>query len=353
MQDDLTRAIVGALRPTLGGSTVVQHGTRNAAAYDLYLKGRFFWNQRTPAALLTAAKEFGEAVRLDSTYALAYAGLADSWSIAGTFGVVPPSEAYTKARVAAERAVRLDSTLAQPHVSLAIIAMFYDWDWERGARELARAEALDPGYSETFLFRAWHEAYRGQPEAALASMRHAREIEPLNLTYNARVGHMLSLTGRYDEAERAFRATLALDSAFFMARNELARMLTWRGRYDNAVRVLAPSAVPNVVRGRMVYSAYYFGRTGNRVELLRLIDSLRARRAKGYVPTEPLIVAYTWLGNLDAAFAELDRAVGEHDFGVIGIGIMPEYAPLWKDPRINAIRRLTHLEDVRPAFVVP
>ncbi len=219
MQDDLTQAVISKLNVTLKGGTTQTggHGTQNLAAYDLYLRGRFFWNKRSKSALDSAIKVFNEAVALDSTYALAYAGLADSWTLMGTFGYGPRrrTRTFRTGAGAAEHAIRLDSTLAEPHVSLGMVAEFYEWDWERALREFDRAEALNPNYASTYLFRGWVTAITGHYAAVPALFERARELEPLSLTINARVATMMLILGRYDDAERQLNATLALDSTFY------------------------------------------------------------------------------------------------------------------------------------------
>ena len=352
MQDDITRAIVDKLQLTLGASPAASRGASNAAAHELYLKGHYFWDQRTNAGFTTAVKYFEEAVRLDSTYALAYAGLADSWTLLGTFGYVVPVEGFEKGRAAAKRALQLDSTLAEPHTSLGMIATFYDWDWKVAEREFDRAAALDPRYATTFLFRAWMLAFTGRLDEALAAVRHARDLDPLNRTISTRVGTMLDFLGRYDEAERDLRATLALDPAYFIIRSDMALSLTLQGRYDEALPYLAPVG-PDYSRAHLAPTGYLYARMGRRAAALAFIDTLRTAAKRQHVTREPIVATYVGLGDLDTAFAELTREVQERDWGALEAGLDRRCAPLWKDPRYAAIRRATNLEGVPPGAVRP
>ena len=345
MQDDLTRDIVAKLNLTLKGGGAPSHGTQNTAAYDLYLRGRFFWNQRTRASLEAAAKAFGDAVAADSTYALAWAGLADSWALTGTFGYGAPGDEFPRARTAAERAVRLDSTLAEAHTSLGVISLFYDWDWAAAARELDRAEALNPGYATTFLFKGWRQVLTGHADSAVATVRHALELDPVNMTINVRAGSMLLFAGRFADAERQLRSTLALDSSFYITRSDLSWLYTTTGRFGDAAPFV-PDVSRDESRAGGATASFYYGRLGKKDELRRVLRELAGLSRRRYVPLDGFVVANAWLGDLDAAFAGLDRAVKEKDWTAIMVGIYPEFAPLRGDPRFAAIRRATHLEGV-------
>ncbi|HEV8411608.1 MAG TPA: hypothetical protein VGQ30_13945, partial [Gemmatimonadaceae bacterium] len=352
MQDELTRDIVSKLNITLKGSSAASHGTKNVAAYDLYLRGRYFWNRRSKPALDSAIRIFNEAVALDSSYALAWSGLADSWALMGTFGFGSPSEDYPKGRVAAEHAVRLDSTLAEPHTSLGVIALFYDWDWALAKREFDRSEELNPAYATNFLFRGWLLAITGHYEDALASAQRAKSLEPMSLTINTRVATLLEILGRYDEAERQLTATLALDSTFEITRTDLARVYAVRRDYARAEPLLTEVS-PTTARQAGAIAAYVYARGGRKDKLRELVGKLLALRAKQFVPSDGIISAYAYLGDLDAAFAEVDRAIESREWSAIMIGLYPEFAPLRADPRFAKVRQRTHLEGVPSAPVPP
>jgi serine/threonine-protein kinase len=351
MQDELTSDIVSKLNLTLKGGAAATHGTQNLEAYDLYMRGRYFWNKRTKAGFLSAIKLFEDAVALDSTYALAYAGIADSWALTGTFGYGVPVDEFPKARAAAEHAIRLDSTLAEPHTSLGMVAVFYEWDWERAAREFDRAESLNPSYASTFLFRGWLLAITGHAEQGLASLQHARTLEPVSLTINTRVGSMQAFLGRYDDAERTLLATLALDSTFFLTRADLAWVYAIKRDFVKAAR-FTPDVSRDASREAATIAAYILGRVGRPDDVRKLLAKLRALRTAQYVPADGIVAALAALGDLDAAFAELDRAVQAKDWSALMIGLYPEFVPLRADARFARIRRDTHLAGV-PSGPVP
>jgi TolB-like protein/tRNA A-37 threonylcarbamoyl transferase component Bud32 len=352
MQDDLTRDIVAKLNLSLKGGSGGNHGTQSLAAYDLYLRGRFFLNRRTRSGLNSAVKAFQDAVAIDSSYALAYAGLADSWALIGTFGFDAPLTQYPLARSAAERAIRLDSTLAEPHTSLGMIAEFFDWDWAKAAREFDRAETLNPNYASTFLFRAWLQEFTGHPDSALRSVTHALELEPLSLTFSVRVATMLVFNGRVGEAEKQMRTALALDSAFAITRSELCWVYTLQGNFVEAQRFV-PDLTKDFSHVEGGIAAFMYGKMGRRDDVRRVLaEQISGPHSSRYMSRSGIIGAYQWLGDIDAAFAELDRAVELHDWSAIMVGIYPEFAPLRKDARFAKVRRATHLEGV-PFSVVP
>ena len=356
VQDALARAIVSALRPSLRGQPaepVATRGTTDLAAYDLYLKGRFFLEKRSLDGLTEAARQFGDATARDPGYALAWAGLADAWALLGTFEFVDPRVAFPKARVAATRALQLDSTLAEPNVSLGLIDMFFEWRWADAEREFQHAIALNPDYGSAYLFRGWLFAITARLDEALASLRRAREVEPLSLIINVRVGSMLFFLGRYAEAERELRTTLALDSAFPQTRLQLADVLTLQGRSAEALRLLQ-SAGADLSRFDGA-KGYAFGVAGRRTEARAFLVSIERARKSGIIPSDALArdaltLTYLGLGDRDAAFAQLALAVSDRAFGPIAVGIDPRYRSLWGDPRMAEIRRATNLAGVPPAW---
>ena len=352
MQDELTRDIVAKLNLTLKGAAASTRGTQNLAAYDLYLRGRFFWNRRSKPALDSAIKIFDQAVALDSSYALAWAGLADSWALMGTFGFGAPSENFPKGRVAAEHAVRLDSTLAEPHTSLALIALFYDWDWELAKREFDRSEALNPNYASNYLFRGWLLAITGHYPDALASAQRALALEPLSLTINTRVATLLRFNGRSDDAERQLLATMALDSTFEIARTDLARLYAEKRDFARAQPLLA-EITQNIARQGGSSAAYVYSLAGRNDKVREVLGKLLALRHTQFVASDGVIACYARLGDLDSAFAEIDRAVQTRDWSVVMLGFYPEYAPVRSDPRYAKIRRETHLEGVPSLPALP
>ena len=346
LQDELTRAIVDRLRLQLGMARTAKGRSTNLAAYDLYMRGRYLWNQRTRIGLTGAVKSFDEAIQLDSSFAAAHAGLADAWALSGIFGYDSPAIAFPKARIAADRAVELDSLLAEPHVSRGLVACFYEWDWDRAGREYSRAIGLDSTYATAWLFRAWLEAFEGHHEQALTTMRHGQQLSPLDLTIAARVGTILFYLNRPDEAEREYRAAMQLDPNAFIVRSELGILLTTRGRYDEAMRT-SPPVTGDFSRLEAGARGYLLGRMGRTAEARQLIDSLQAYRARRFVPRDAIALTYMGLGDAESAMRELERAVNEdRSWGALLVQLDPRYAPITRHARFAALQRALHVEHV-------
>lgn len=340
VQDEISRAIVQALQVTLGTrapAPLVRASTANPEAHDLYLKGRYFYWQRTEPGMLEKSAAFLEqAVRADSLYASAYSGLSDSYSVLSIWGYRAPREGFGRAKVAAQRALRLDSTLAEAHTSLAIISLYYDWDWAAADRELTRAIALDPQYAPAYLFRTWHAVITGKPADALRAVRHARELDPLSVIVNTRVATTLYYAHRYDEAIAELRKTLELDSTNGLAYAELARASLGAKRCAEAVAAarLVPAAMPNpesAVRG------YAPALCGHRAEALGWLTEVKQQARRGHVPGTKVAQFYAASGDRDSAFAWLERAYRERDAFLVFLNVEPAYDPVRGDPRFAAL----------------
>src|SRR5438128_93809 len=182
VQDSISQRVVRALVPQLTGEEqrrLVKRYTQNVEAYNLYLKGRFFWNKFDEEGLRKAIDYFNQAIAIDPDYALAYTGLANAYNVQGAIGFVPPAQTWQKAKAAAEKAIALDDTLAPSHQALGALKLLYEWDWPGAERELNRAIELDPNEGGTHELYAYGYQATGQPDKALSEMRRAQELAPL------------------------------------------------------------------------------------------------------------------------------------------------------------------------------
>src|SRR6184192_848029 len=241
VQDEITRAIVAALRVHLSGpasAALAKRSTESPEAHDLYLQGRYFFAKRDSASLRKAQDYFESAIHKDSTYALAWSGLSDAYSHRAVWGYVPPRAVYAKAKAAALRALALDSTLAGAHTSLGFIALFYDWDWPTAGRELDRALALDPRYPDAHLFHGWYFVATNRMDDAIREVQTAVNLDPFSSVNNARLASMLYYARRYNEAVAQARRLREMDSMFFQVRVELARAYLQLGQCDEALAAM-------------------------------------------------------------------------------------------------------------------
>ena len=341
VQDTIARAIASALQVTLvggAGTALVERGTSDTAAHDLYLRGRYFLGFRTPAALRKAREAFEAAVARDSTFAPAWAGLADAYNLGVPFGAVPPDVAVPRARAAAQRALELDSTLAEVHTSLGFIAMFIDRDWAEAERLLSRAVALNPSYVQGRLFRAWIFMLTRRPAEALAEIERARQLDPLSLIVRTRIGTMLHFVGRDREAIGAFQRALEIDSTFAHARAGLALSYAMTGRIEEAL-ALRPELEPMLGNYEAGEWGVVLALAGRPAEARRAMADLEARRRQRYVSAEAFAAIHAALGERDAAFAEFERSFAEHASTLTIVMIEPLYKPLHGDPRWAAMLR--------------
>ena len=338
VQDEITRAIVGALRLKLSGTAnaaLVKPATGNAEAHDLYLQGRYFFAKRDSTSLRKAQDYFERAIADDPSYALAYAGLSDAYSHRAVFGYVPPHDIHAKAKQAVLRALALDSTLVEAHTSLGFIELFLEWDWAAAGREFDRALALDARYPPAHLFRAWYFLATDRMTDAVGEVQTAVRLDPFSLVNNARLASMLYYARRYNEALAQSRRLLEMDSMFFQVRVELARAYLQLGQCDEALAAMKHA--PEQASG-----AAYFGgvwgwinaRCGHPAQALAELNRFRAEAREGrYVSHYSLAIIHAALGDSERAFAQLDSAYVEGTWAMFTLRVEPAFEAMRADPR--------------------
>ena len=349
MQDSISRAVIAALRGRLGGAAalaaVAARATTDTATYLMFLKGRYLWNQRTPLSMRRGIGLLEQALARDSQYAPAWAELATTYSLAPAFGEERPSEAIPKARMAAARAIALDSTLAQAYVAMGIINTFYDWDWTGAERQFATALRLSPSDPNAHLFRAWSLTAAGRLAEALTEMRLARQLDPLAPIINTRVASVLFYLRRYDEALVEARKAIELDSSNVLARFQLGHILVQQRRYDDAFASY-PNATGTTAGWEEGRVGFAYGVAGRRTESLAIQDRLETRMKTNYVTPLALSVVALGLGDKPRALDLLERAAREHAFLLIFLVTDPVWDGLRGEPRFEAVVRRIGLVDV-------
>ncbi|HSB53325.1 MAG TPA: tetratricopeptide repeat protein, partial [Gemmatimonadales bacterium] len=346
VQDSIARAIVTSLRVHLtpsGRAGLASRATASPEAHDAYLKGRFLWGQRGTggaAALHRAIEYFDQAIALDSNYAQAWSGLADAYSMLPGFGGEAAAAWYPRARAAAERALALDSTLADPYTSLGIISLFADWDWPAAGRELARALAIDSTAVRSHQFRAWYFTATGQVDSAVAEMRTALMLDPSSQVLNVRLGTTLFQARRYREAETVYHQALALDSSNVAARSELGTVLGLEHRYPDALAILRalPRSTWDLQAGWTVAAplGWLEGISGHRAEALQVERHLQELARTQFVTPEAFAWVAIGLGDTTRALDWLERAYQQRSFFSPFL-LFPIYDPLRGQPRFQRI----------------
>jgi len=336
VQDEITRAIVAALRVHLSGpasAALAEHATVSPEAHDLYLQGRYFFARRDSASLRKAQHYFERAIQKDSSYARAWAGLSDAYSHRAVWGYVAPHDIFPKAKAAALRARALDSALVEVHTSLGFIAQFYDWDWPTAGREFDQALRIDPRYAEAHLFHAWYFVATNRMDEAVSEVQTAVTLDPFSVVNNARLASMLFYARRYNETLAQSRHLLELDSTSVQGRVELARAYLQLGRCAEALAALeqGPGPAWEVFPG-LLGQAY--ATCGHRTQALARLSYLgSAVRAGRYVPHFAFARIYAGLADTDRALAELDSAYVERAWPMFTLGVEPAFDGLRADPR--------------------
>ena len=337
IQDEISEAIVGALKVALQprAEDVPRRRARNAAAYNSYLKGRYCWNRRSPDSLKAAIGHFQEALAEDPGYAAAYAGLADSFVLLGMQTYLPPRESMPRALAAARRALELDASLAEAHVSLAGALALYEWDWNGALAHLEQAMKLNPEYATAY---HWYGVFvcaaRSREDDAIGALRRAQELDPLSLPIGADFGLVLLHVRRYQEALEQCRRVLDLDSTFFRPYWYLGRVYTQLERWDDAFQALGKARELSQWDPRVEAAlGFAYARSGQHAEAARIIDGLKTTSGNRYVsPCETAIIA-AGLGDTEMAFAWLDRALLDRSGYHVWLRVDPYFDSLRGDPR--------------------
>jgi Tfp pilus assembly protein PilF len=309
-------------------------------AYESYLRGRYFWSQRSAAGLRKAIEHFQAAVQLDPGYADAYAGIAQSYGPLGYGGDVPPAKALAGMRAAVTRALAIDDDLADAHAARALLLAFHEWRLADAEPAFRRALALNADDATAHSWYAQYLIATGRCDEALAESRRAIELEPLSLWINTFFGRRLYWARRFDEAIAQCRKTLELDPAYIGARTCLAFAYAQRGAHEHAVRELerdfsGSAQTPSVLADL----GYLYARAGRSNDAHTVITELTNRSALEYVPRYALALVYAGLGENERAFEWLERAGEERSPRLVFLGVEPAFDGLRGDPRFAAFRR--------------
>jgi tetratricopeptide (TPR) repeat protein len=348
VQQEIAADIYGRLRPKLEGEErklLSKRPTENVEAYQLYLQGLFYWNKWTQADFKKAADYFTQAVQKDPRYALSYAGLADTYSLLGDAGYLPPSEAWPKAKAAAMQALEIDDTLAEAHTSLGLVKEHFEWDWRGAEQEFKRAIELNPNSATAHHWYGDYLANMSRPEEGLRETRKAQELDPLSLIINTSLGWQLYLAHQNDQAVEQLRKVLDIDAKFAPARRMLEEVYAQMAEYKEAVaereKALSLSGGPELAAS----IEEDFTKSGYKGVLQSWMDGLTEISKHEYVSSYSIAEAYMRMGEKEKAFDWLEKAYEEHDSGLVSLAVEPMFDRARSDPRYRDILRRMKLSN--------
>jgi TolB-like protein/DNA-binding winged helix-turn-helix (wHTH) protein/Tfp pilus assembly protein PilF len=347
VQAEIAEEIAGEIQLTLGGQhqlsaahrTVSASASTSYEAYDLYLKGLYFWNKRTGGGFHQAADYFQQAIAKDPNYARAYAGLANTFGLMSTWTGSPPNEFMPKARAAAMKALELDQGLAEAHTALAFVAESYDYDWQTADKEFRQAIDLDPGYATAHQWYAEYLSWMGRFDEALSESEQARKLDPLSLIIASDRGAVLYRARQYGRAIAQFRAVLDMDPHFAHPRGYLLISYIRAGRFTDALDEINRYTRPLSPAWAAAEEAIVYGEWGRTAEAGQALAKFEEYAQK--FPPDPYarLPVYIGTGQKDQATALLQKAFAERSPIVSTFKTDPAYDPLRGDPRFQELLR--------------
>ena len=344
LQNEIARDVSGKLRSKLGGGgQMPKNYTENTEAYQLYLRGRYHWNKRTPADLKKSIDYFQQAIDKDPTYALAYGAMAEGYILIPGFGIGTQDEYYAKARAAAMKAIEIDDSLAEAHNAIAAVLKGHDWKFPEAEAEWRKAIEINPNYASAHQWYGEFLSSMGRDREALAEMRRAQELDPLSLIINGMLAMALSNCGMHEEALEQLRKTSEMDPNFPRTHLYYAEVFQRMGRLDEAADELAKLFV--LAGGSPEESAHLVAgiknsaRTGGEKAYSRAkAEMMESHTPKVRPPAAVIAANWARAGELDKAFGILERAFREHDDSLLMLKA-PMMDPLKGDPRYKDLLR--------------
>ncbi|HEU4390240.1 MAG TPA: tetratricopeptide repeat protein [Blastocatellia bacterium] len=338
VEDSISQKVAAALELKLTGeerTRLRRRYTRNTAAYHLYLKGRYHWNKRTEESLNKSIEFFNQAIDIDPTYALAYAGLSDCYTKLGDAGVtaITPREAFALGRATALRALEIDESLAEVHASLGHLDMHL-LQWADAERAFKRAIELNPNYATAHHWYSYFMMFHGRFEKAMEEIATAIRLDPLSLPIADSVGEFLYFARRYDESIEQFRKTLEMDPNFLASRLNLGRAYVAAGKFDLAEgEFLKARQITNESIDALAGLSYTYGASGNRPAALKLAAQLTELSKQRYVSSYDMALIHVALGETEDAFRSLEKGYQECAEWMIYTNVDPRLDPLRDDAR--------------------
>jgi len=349
LQSEVARDISSKLKSKLSGADaakVEKTFTSNPEAYQLYLKGRFAWNQRTQASLRQAAEFYKQATEKDPNYALAYSGLAETYSLFSSYSVALSKDSMPQAKAAAERALALDSSLAAPHAALEMYFSYHEFDRVSGEKEIRRAIELDPKYATA---HQWLGSDVLTPtkrfEESLASLRRAEALDPLSPIIGVNVADVFLYSGRPDEAIAQYKRVLSLDPNFAVAYFGLSQAHWSKGQNADAIATIRKYIELSGDPSGGGQLGFFLARLGQREEALKVVAGLREESARRYVQSFAFALVHIGLGEKEKAFEWLEKEIDDRGQPASFFSVTPELDELRGEPRFKEMLKRLNLPE--------
>jgi serine/threonine protein kinase/Tfp pilus assembly protein PilF len=354
VQDDISNEISGTLRLQLTRAEkkrLTKHHTEDAEAYRLYLKGRHYWNRWTEEGFYKAIEYFQQALEKDPSYALAYAGLADSYVLLGWNSYLPPKEVFPKGKAAALAALRLDPDLVEGHTALAALLWLHDWKWEEAETEFKRSLDLGPTYPTANHWYAEFVMTMGRHVEVMARIKNGQELDPLSLIINVAVGWAFYFGRQYNEAVEQLERTIELDPNYPVTYWILGLVLRKTGNYERAIaegeRAVKFSGGSPLMRAALAHSC---GTAGRIEEASEMLEDLTRLAKQKYVAPYFFAGVHIGLGENDRAIDCLEKAYEEHSHWLIYLRLDPSMDGLRENPRFQTLLRRVGLSAPKAAI---
>ena len=343
LQREVARTIVQEIRATITPDEKIRLGSTGAVdpkAYEAYLRGRSYWNQRTEAALGKAIEQFNAAIQADPNYGGAYSGLADCYTTLGYFSYLDPNDAFPRSKAAADKALELDPTLAEAHASLAYYNLYHAWNWTEAEKEFHQAITLNPNYATA---HEWYSVFllaMGHPKEAWVEINRARELDPLSVVISTDVGFHYFYARDYDRAIEQLRSTLAINPKFPLAHLWLGRSYQQKKMYVEAIAELnqGNSGLPDWPLGVATIGNAY-GEWGKKSDAQATLARLNELSRAKYVTPYGVALVYMGLGNKEEALTWFSKAVDGRSHWLLWLRLDPRLESLHSDPRFHELVR--------------
>jgi eukaryotic-like serine/threonine-protein kinase len=343
LQSEIARDVSNKLKVKLSGTEeqrLTKNYTENTEAYQLYLRGRYHWNQRTPQGLQKAIEYFNQAIAVDPAYALAYAGLADSYALLPFYSDTKSEDAFPKAKVAAMKALAIDDLLVETHTTLAFVKMWFEWDWSGAERDFKRAIELNSNYPTAHQWYSIHLSLQERHQEALTEINRAYDLDPFSLSINLDIGAIYLNARQFDKAIKQFHKVLEMNPDFFQAYNFMADAYEEKGMYEEAAGALEKLIIHrggSAERAASLRNGYKMsGARGYFQEKLNLQMGRWKQQQEGAFEIAEIHIS---LGEQDRALEWLEKAYEKRDSSLVNIRVSPQFDVLRSDPRFQDLLR--------------